>query len=84
MKAETAQKLKEFFGRFDVNGDGRLSWSELTSAFRKLGATAPAWRALLALFRADENGDLCIGEHELDVLVKYAEESGYVVVMESK
>ncbi|KAI6689001.1 hypothetical protein NL676_025829 [Syzygium grande] len=82
VKADTDQNLKEFFRQFDVNGDGRLSWSELTRAFKKLGATAPIWPALRAVLRADENGDLCIGEHELGGLMKYAVESGYVVVMD--
>lgn len=82
--ADSMEKLKEFFRRHDTNGDGRLSWAELKNAFQRLGVPSPGWRAILALHRADENGDGCISEHELDTLLQYCLEHGYIVVVARK
>ncbi|KAL3734826.1 hypothetical protein ACJRO7_024065 [Eucalyptus globulus] len=68
--ADSIANLKEFFRRCDANGDGRLS-----------SVPASGWRAILALLHADENGDRCISEHELDALLEYCLEHGYIVVV---
>ncbi|OWM80731.1 probable calcium-binding protein CML28 [Punica granatum] len=69
--------MKDYFRKFDCNGDGKLNQRELAMAFRQLGAMAPGLRALLAILKADENGDGYISEDELDKLVDYAIERGY-------
>lgn len=82
--ADSMEKLKEFFWRYDTNGDGRLNWAELKNAFQRLGVPAPGWRAIFALHRADENGDGCISEHELDMLLQYCLEHNYIIVVSRK
>ncbi|KAF8024554.1 hypothetical protein BT93_F1658 [Corymbia citriodora subsp. variegata] len=82
--ADTIANLKEFFRRCDANGDGRLNWAELKNVFQRLGVSASGWRAILALLHADENRDGCISEHELDVLLEYCLEHGYIVVVARK
>ncbi|KAI3440347.1 uncharacterized protein J3R85_003675 [Psidium guajava] len=79
--ADSIANLKEFFRRGDTNGDGRLNWAELEHVFQRLGVPASGWRTILAIHNADENGDWCISEHELDALLKYCIEHGYIVVM---
>ncbi|KAI6689002.1 hypothetical protein NL676_025830 [Syzygium grande] len=39
--ADSIEKMKEFFRRCDANGDGRLNWAELKTAFQKLGMLVP-------------------------------------------
>ncbi|KAI3440346.1 uncharacterized protein J3R85_003674 [Psidium guajava] len=80
----TVPELKDFFRSLDANGDGRLDRAELKNAFEKLGATVPVLRELQALLYADENGDGCISEHELDKLVEFAAKHGYVVILSKK
>ncbi|KAF7848792.1 hypothetical protein BT93_L1560 [Corymbia citriodora subsp. variegata] len=82
--ADSFEKLKEVFRRSDANGDGRLNWAELKNAFQRLGVPAPRWRAILAIHHADENGDGCISEHELDALLQFCLEHGYIVVVPRK
>ncbi|KAH7567407.1 hypothetical protein JRO89_XS07G0067200 [Xanthoceras sorbifolium] len=71
-KPSTEDELKRLFLRYDTDKDGHLSKQELTGAFRSLGLTFPAWRALN---QADLGGDK-IEESEVNVLVKYALKRG--------
>lgn len=75
----TAKMMKDHFRKCDRNGDGKLNLRELVTAFRGLGAIAPHWQAFCAILRADENGDGCISEHELNQLVDYAFEKGFIL-----
>lgn len=79
LPASTKQQVKCFFRKFDANGDGRLSFLELKTAFKKLGVKAPFWLALQAINRADENWDGHISEHELDALAEFVLERGISV-----
>ncbi|KAL3734825.1 hypothetical protein ACJRO7_024064 [Eucalyptus globulus] len=82
--AGTVTELQDFFRSFDANGDGRLNRAELKNVFEKLGSMAPALRALQALLLADENGDGCISEHELDKLLEFAVKHDHVVILPKK
>ncbi|GFY86867.1 hypothetical protein Acr_05g0005060 [Actinidia rufa] len=72
-------QLKAIFKKHDKNGDGRLCWKEMRGAFKELGAYIPELRAWLALRNADANGDGFINEEEMNGLVKYAVQLGYIV-----
>ncbi|GMN35203.1 hypothetical protein TIFTF001_005149 [Ficus carica] len=74
------EKLKEVFKRHDVNGDGRLSQEEIRKAFNDLGSNCGLYRAWIALPRADKDKDgyINITNQELDDLVDYAYERGYM------
>ncbi|GMN35202.1 hypothetical protein TIFTF001_053185 [Ficus carica] len=76
----TKQHLKEAFKRHDVNGDGKLSQEEIRKAFNDLGSNCGLYRAWKALPRADRDKDgyVSITNQELDDLVDYAYERGYM------
>ena len=76
----TKQHLKEAFKRHDVNGDGKLSQAEIRKAFNDLGSNCGLYRAWIALPRADKDKDgyINITNQELDDLVDYAYERGYM------
>ncbi|KAF7848790.1 hypothetical protein BT93_L1558 [Corymbia citriodora subsp. variegata] len=82
--AGTVTELKDLLRSFDTNGDGRLNHTELKNAFEKLGSTAPQLRALQARLDADENGDGCINEHELNELLAFTVKHGHLVVLPEK
>ncbi|XP_057986495.1 calmodulin-like protein 7 [Hevea brasiliensis] len=72
-------QVKGMLLRADSNGDGILSWQELKEGFKSLGAKVPRFRASMAFNIADENGDGCIDEKELEKVVKYASGLGYTI-----
>ncbi|KAF8389955.1 hypothetical protein HHK36_024475 [Tetracentron sinense] len=51
------EELEQVFKKFDVNGDGKISWSELGSIMGSLGhsATEDEWRRMVK--EADSDGD---------------------------
>lgn len=67
------EEMKEIFREHDLDGDGRLSISELVKAFGFLGNILPFYKAHYGLAHADADGDGFICEDELDKLVNYAE-----------
>ncbi|KAI4389899.1 hypothetical protein MLD38_002069 [Melastoma candidum] len=72
----TKQAVKNYFRKFDTNGDGKLSFLELKNAFKMLGVKAPFWEALQAINKADDNGDFCITDDELGTLAEFVIERG--------
>ena len=74
------EQLKEAFKRHDVNGDGKLSQTEIRKAFNDLGSNCGLYRAWIALPRADKDKDgyINITNQELDDLVDYPYERGYM------
>ncbi|XVF60066.1 hypothetical protein PTKIN_Ptkin08bG0013200 [Pterospermum kingtungense] len=74
-----AELIISLFRRLDSNKDGRLSRQELKNAFNSLGSKLPTYRALMGLYKADENRDGYITEEEMDKLVQYALSCGYHV-----
>ncbi|KAJ9189912.1 hypothetical protein P3X46_001160 [Hevea brasiliensis] len=75
----TEDQVRQVFMQFDLNRDNVLSREEIRQAFKYLGAMFPAQKARKALKLADANGDGAIDLSELDDLVKYAYNLGYVV-----
>ncbi|KAG6591370.1 Polcalcin Bet v 4, partial [Cucurbita argyrosperma subsp. sororia] len=71
------EQLSVIFRNHDGDGDGRLSTTELTAAFRYIGAFLPSYRALHALLHTDSDGDGFIGEKDFELLVNYAEKRKY-------
>ncbi|XXG40895.1 hypothetical protein AAC387_Pa01g1495 [Persea americana] len=51
------QELKQVFGRFDSNGDGKISWSELGSIMNSLGHPASEDELQSMVREADSDGD---------------------------
>ncbi|KAJ8442597.1 hypothetical protein Cgig2_026539 [Carnegiea gigantea] len=79
-KPLSEDQLRKIFMEHDKNGDGHLDKNELKEAFRKIGATVPAYRASRAIHYADIDGDGVINkEHEIDHLVSYAIQLGYTL-----
>ncbi|KAG7024248.1 Polcalcin Bet v 4, partial [Cucurbita argyrosperma subsp. argyrosperma] len=74
------EQLSVIFRNHDGDGDGRLSTTELTAAFRYIGAFLPSYRALHALLHTDSDGDGFIGEKDFELLVNYAEKRKYTVI----
>ncbi|KAG6608482.1 Polcalcin Syr v 3, partial [Cucurbita argyrosperma subsp. sororia] len=74
------EQLSVIFRNHDGDGDGRLSPSELTEAFRYIGSFMPSYRAGKALSHADSNNDGFINEEEFELLINYAEKRKYTVV----
>lgn len=60
--AETAD-MERIFKRFDTNGDGKISLSELTEALRTLGSTS-ADEVQRMMAEIDTDGDGCIDFNE--------------------
>ncbi|XP_075651452.1 uncharacterized protein LOC142621951 isoform X2 [Castanea sativa] len=73
------KQLRDTFQKYDSNGDGLLSKAELENAFKSLGSHMPNRKAHLALNRADANADKWCSLEELDEVLKYAAEYGYVL-----
>ncbi|XVE55911.1 hypothetical protein DITRI_Ditri03aG0195000 [Diplodiscus trichospermus] len=66
-------EIMSLFKRCDVNKDGKLSWAEVKTGFRRLQSRFPAFRTQRAFQMADQNGDGYIDvETELEQLVTYA------------
>uniref|UniRef100_A0A7C9AHF5 EF-hand domain-containing protein n=1 Tax=Opuntia streptacantha TaxID=393608 RepID=A0A7C9AHF5_OPUST len=79
-KPLSEDQLRKIFMEHDKNGDGHLDKNELKEAFRKIGASVPAYRASRAIHYADIDGDGVINkEHEIDHLVSYAIQFGYTL-----
>ncbi|KAL4196847.1 hypothetical protein AMTRI_Chr04g185180 [Amborella trichopoda] len=52
-----ALELGHVFNRFDANGDGKISWSELGSILASLGETASEAELQRMILEADSDGD---------------------------
>lgn len=74
------EQLLLIFRNHDSDKDGRLSTTELTEAFRYIGAFLPPYRARHALFHADSDRDGFISEKDFELLVNYAEQRQYTVI----
>ncbi|XAR61876.1 hypothetical protein NMG60_11016418 [Bertholletia excelsa] len=73
--------VQQFLQKFDKNGDGKLSREELRLAFKSQGFHFCHWRAKIAIRHADNNGDNCISDDELNKLLQYvSSEWGFKVV----
>ncbi|XWS21176.1 hypothetical protein CRYUN_Cryun30bG0032900 [Craigia yunnanensis] len=72
-----AEQIRKIFLDCDIDGDKVLSKDEIKSAFERLGALIPGYRARRALQHADANNDGCISMEELNDLVRYAAGRGY-------
>ncbi|KAJ9189911.1 hypothetical protein P3X46_001159 [Hevea brasiliensis] len=75
----TEEQVRQIFMRFDLNHDNVLSREEIRQAFQYLGAMFPGQKARQAMKVADANGDGAVDLSEIDDLVKYAYNLGYVV-----
>eukprot|EP01018_Ginkgo_biloba_P011923 Gb_37767 [translate_table: standard] len=53
----TAEELEIVFNKFDANGDGKISWSELGGVMRSLGCNASDEEIRLMVAQADSDGD---------------------------
>ncbi|EPS63975.1 hypothetical protein M569_10810, partial [Genlisea aurea] len=57
-RAQIEEELEQVFKKFDVNGDGKISGSELGAIFRSLGGEAMAEEELKSMIReVDSDGD---------------------------
>ncbi|KAG6608481.1 putative calcium-binding protein CML41, partial [Cucurbita argyrosperma subsp. argyrosperma] len=74
------EQLSVIFRNHDGDGDGRLSATELTEAFRYIGAFLPSYRAHHALRYTDSDRDGFIGEKDFESLVNYTEKRHYTIV----
>ncbi|XVF39947.1 hypothetical protein PTKIN_Ptkin01aG0073600 [Pterospermum kingtungense] len=74
----TEEQVRGIFDRYDANKDGRLTKEEVKDAFACLGSRMPRVRALLARKHADDNRDGYINGAEVEKLVKYTLERGYL------
>ncbi|KGN55185.1 hypothetical protein Csa_012915 [Cucumis sativus] len=74
------EQLLLIFRNHDSDKDGRLSTTELTEAFRYIGAFLPTYRARHALLHADSDRDGFIGEKDFESLVNYAEQRQYTII----
>ncbi|OAY52686.1 calmodulin-like protein 4 [Manihot esculenta] len=75
----TEDQVRQIFMKFDLNGDNVLSREEIRQAFNYLGAMFPAQKARQGIKLADANGDGVVDMSEMEDLVKYAYNLGYVV-----
>ncbi|OAY52688.1 calmodulin-like protein 5 [Manihot esculenta] len=75
----TEDQVRQIFMKFDLNGDNVLSREEIRQAFNYLGAMFPAQQARQGIKLADSNGDGVVDMSEMEDLVKYAYNLGYVV-----
>ncbi|OAY52689.1 hypothetical protein MANES_04G103100v8 [Manihot esculenta] len=75
----TEDQVRQIFMKFDLNGDNVLSREEIRQAFNYLGAMFPAQKARQGIKLADGNGDGVVDMSEMEDLVKYAYNLGYVV-----
>lgn len=63
-RAQIEEELKEVFKKFDVNGDGKVSASELGAILRSLGYTAAPDELESMIKEVDGDGDGCINLDE--------------------
>uniref|UniRef100_A0A2P2NKW8 Calmodulin-like protein 5 n=1 Tax=Rhizophora mucronata TaxID=61149 RepID=A0A2P2NKW8_RHIMU len=75
----TREQVKQTFHECDKDRNGVLDWNEMKSAFYRLGAILPSFRAWRGLHHADADGDGQIDAKELDDLVNYAYSLGYTI-----
>nr|GMD84901.1 Calcium-binding protein CML10 [Ipomoea batatas]GMD91435.1 Calcium-binding protein CML10 [Ipomoea batatas]GMD93665.1 Calcium-binding protein CML10 [Ipomoea batatas]GME09289.1 Calcium-binding protein CML10 [Ipomoea batatas] len=68
----TEAQVKGLLQRFDRDGDGRISRTELRAAFKQMGFWFCNRKAGCAIRKVDDNGDGVISGDELNELVKYA------------
>ncbi|XWS21177.1 hypothetical protein CRYUN_Cryun30bG0033000 [Craigia yunnanensis] len=74
------QKLRKIFLDCDVDDNGVLTREEIKNAFDRFGALFPGFRAWKALKIVDKNRDGCVSLEELDNLIEYAYQRGYINV----
>ncbi|OMO74801.1 hypothetical protein CCACVL1_13986 [Corchorus capsularis] len=74
------QQLRKVFLDCDVDDDKVLTKEEVKVAFDRFGALFPGFRAWKALRRVDKNRDGFISMDELDSLIEYAYQRGYINV----
>ncbi|XVF64037.1 hypothetical protein PTKIN_Ptkin09bG0135000 [Pterospermum kingtungense] len=74
------QKLRKVFLECDVDDDCVLTKEEIKKAFDRFGSLFPGFRTWRALKCVDKNKDGCISMEELDDLIDYAYQRGYINV----
>ncbi|XVE70053.1 hypothetical protein DITRI_Ditri10aG0040600 [Diplodiscus trichospermus] len=74
------QQLRKVFLACDVDDNSVLTKEEIKNAFDRCGALFPGFRAWKALKRVDKNGDGRVSLDELDDLIDYAYQRGYINV----
>ncbi|RLN11930.1 polcalcin Jun o 2 [Panicum miliaceum] len=60
--------MERVFRKFDVNGDGRISWLELAALFESVGHAVTNDDVLRMMEEADANGDGAISLPEFTTL----------------
>lgn len=74
------QQLRKVFLDCDVDDNNVLTKEEIKNAFDRFGALFPSFRTWKALKRVDKNKDGCVSLEELDSLIEYAHQQGYINV----
>ncbi|GAA0162694.1 calmodulin-related [Lithospermum erythrorhizon] len=64
IRARMEEELEQVFKKFDVNGDGKVSASELGSIMRSLGTPATTEELAVMIKEVDGDGDGCINLKE--------------------
>ncbi|KAL2522766.1 Uncharacterized protein Fot_26689 [Forsythia ovata] len=66
----TPEEFKKWLKTFDVDGDGRISKTELREAIRTSGAWFSGWKSGRGMDEADINQDGYIDDHEIENLME--------------
>lgn len=76
------QKLRKVFLECDKDDNSILTREEIKKAFDRFGSLFPGFRTWKALRRVDKNKDGFVSMEELDDLIDYAYQRGYINVTE--
>ena len=69
----SVEEFKEWLKQFDVDGDGRISRSELREAIRRRGGWFTTLKAGRAVRHADRNNSGYVDDAEIENLVAFAQ-----------
>lgn len=76
-KIDAGKKIMQILKDADVNKDGCYTKDEIKKALKDLGSYFPGWKAVLCMWKFDENNDGQLSDEEIGDLVNYLIDQGF-------